>query len=292
MQNEQIFQRCKLAIARNFSRAANTYDEVAILQQEIGLRLLDRLELINIKPRSILDIGAGTGFTTKSLTHKYPEAQIFNLDIAEGALSFGKQKRSSNTQHYICADAELCPIKSQSIDLIFSNCALHWFLNPEFIFKEMHRILKPEGLLFFSTFGPDTLIELRQSFALVDQKNHVNHFIDMHHIGDILLAIGLQDPVMDMELLTLTYKNLGGLIRDLKFSGENFVFAEEPQGLSSKTTLEKLHSAYENYRNKENLLPATFEVVYGHAWGKELSTLHSSDSEGVIRIPVDHLQRL
>ena len=151
----------KLAIARNFSKAAPTYDEAAVLQQEIGQRLLERLELIKLFPTTILDLGSGTGFFSQALSQKYPKAIVLNADIAEGMINVAKHTRYSSAQFYVCADGDHLPIKSQSIDFVFSNCALHWFFAPQTVFNEIHRVLKPEGLLLFSTFGPDTLKELK-----------------------------------------------------------------------------------------------------------------------------------
>lgn len=282
----QIDIKHKLAIARQFSRAAHTYDQSAIIQQEVGVRLLERLDLIKLDPAVILDLGSGTGFFTSALSQKYPKAHIIKLDIAEHMLHFSSPKNS------ICGDGENLPLKNHSVDFIFSNCVFHWFVNPQKVLAEIRRVLKPEGLLLFSTFGPDTLKELRESFSTIDQQTHVNNFIDMHHIGDMLVQTQLHDPVMDMEMITLTYKNLMGLMRDIKDTGENLVYRQEPRGLSTKKTLDKLIDAYEYYRTEDNLLPATFEVIYGHAWASGETFLHQADEEGIVHFPVADLQML
>lgn len=276
----------KLAVARQFSRAARTYDQAAIIQQEVGSRLLERLDLIKLDPKLILDLGSGTGFFTPALAQKYPKAHILKLDIAEKILRFSSSKNA------ICGDGENLPLKNHSVDFIFSNCTFHWFVNPQKVLAEIHRVLKPEGLLLFSTFGPDTLKELRESFSTIDQNMHVNAFIDMHHIGDMLVQTQLHDPVMDMEMITLTYENVMGLIRDLKDTGSNQVYRKESMGLSPKETLNKLINAYEYYRTTEGLIPATFEVIYGHAWASGETFLQKADEEGVVRFPVADLQEL
>lgn len=281
----------KLALARHFSRAANTYNQAAIIHQEVGMRLLDRLDLIKLDPGVILDLGSGTGFFAPHLTQKYPKARIVKLDIAENMLRFSNKKNFA--QHTsVCGDGEYLPLKNHSVDFVFSNCVLHWFVNPQKVLAEIRRVLKPEGLVLFSTFGPDTLQELRESFSIIDRNTHVNTFMDMHHIGDMLIQTQLLDPVMDMEIITLTYQNLMGLIQDLKNTGENCVNREESIGLSSKGTIDKLINAYEHYRTRDGLLPATFEIIYGHAWCSGNTTLHQADEEGVIHFPIADLQIL
>jgi malonyl-CoA O-methyltransferase len=281
----------KVAIARHFNRAAPTYNQAAIIHQEVGTRLLERLDLIKLNPSVILDLGSGTGFFAPALAHKYPKAHIIKLDIAKSMLQFSQ--KTNPAQHFsICGDGEYLPLKNHSVDFVFSNCVFHWFVNPQKVLAEIRRVLKPEGLLLFSTFGPDTLKELRESFSTLDQDTHVNTFIDMHHIGDMLIQTQLLDPVMDMEMITLTYQNLMGLIQDLKDTGENYVNRERPIGLSPKSTLDRLINAYEHYRTTDGLLPATFEIIYGHAWCSGETFLHQADEEGVIHFPIADLQIL
>ena len=293
MHLSQNAHKHKLALAQHFSRAAHTYNQAAIIHQEVGMRLLDRLDLIKLDPDVILDLGSGTGFFASHLTQKYPKAHIIKLDIAENMLRFSKKKYFAKHTS-VCGDGDYLPLKNHSIDFVFSNCVLHWFVNPQKVLAEIRRVLKPEGLLLFSTFGPDTLQELRESFSTIDQNTHVNTFMDMHHIGDMLIQTQLLDPVMDMEMITLTYQNLMDLIQDLKDTGENYVNRQEPTGLSSKDTLAQLINAYEHYRTLDGvgLLPATFEVIYGHAWCSGETTLHQADEEGVIHFPIADLQIL
>lgn len=261
--------RQKLAIARNFSKAASTYDQAAIIQQEVGQRLLERLELIKLSPTTILDLGSGTGFFSQALSKKYPDAIVLNTDISEGMINFAKQVRHSPKQFHLCADGDYLPIKSHSIDFFFSNCALSWFFLPRTVFKEIRRLLKPEGLLLFSTFGPDTLQELKACFNMLDDKEHINPFIDMHDIGDMLLQEGLLGPVMDMEHITLAYKDIQTLINDLKLTGARFVnnLPSNSRGLFTPRYFQKLLSLYaRHFQDADQKFSATFEVIYGHAW--------------------------
>jgi len=270
----------KLAIAQNFSKVAAAYDEAAVLQQEIGRRLLERLDLIKFSPSTILDLGSGTGFFSKALSQKYSRAIVLNADIAEGMVNFAKHNHPTLEQFFLCADGDYLPIKSQSVDFVFSNCALHWFFSPQSIFKEIHRILKPEGLLLFSTLGPDTLKELRMCFKILENKEAENPFIDMHDIGDMLLQEGLIDPVMDMENITLTYKNIKELLNDLKLTGSNHLHTLSYDPITPDC-FNRLSTLYEKYKNVEQRLPATFEVIYGHAWRSEYAI-----TEDCRRIPL------
>lgn len=258
----------KSAIARSFSRAAPTYDKAAILQKEIGDRLFERLDFIPIEPKRILDLGAGTGLFSRQLAQKYPNAEIIHCDIAEGMLNHAQSLVNSHSNLVLlCADGDHLPIQSQSIDFVFSNCTLQWFFNPVSIFQEIGRVLKSEGLFLFSTFGRDTLKELRYCFSELDENHHVNHFLDMHDIGDILVQLQFQSPVVDMENITITYPNLKTLISDLKQTGANQVTLKNANVLSPKNTFDQLAKQYEVFRSEDNYLPATFEIVYGHAFG-------------------------
>lgn len=277
-------------IAKNFSRCAKTYDKAAVLQQAIGKRLIHRLELIKISPAIMLDLGSGTGFFSKALLQQYPQATLFNIDIAEGMLRYANKPSSLS----IAADGEFLPLKNNSVDFIFSNCMLQWSFNPQDILTEVHRVLKPEGLFLFSTFGPDTLKELKQSFLAFDPHSHVNLFMDMHDIGDLLLQADFTDPVMDIEYFTLTYKNVLGLVQDLRQTGSNIQYPapNTSKTFNPKSFRQKLIQHYELFRTPENRLPATFEVIYGHAFGSALKNLYRADEAGVISIPADNLEML
>jgi len=175
-----------------------------------------------------------------------------------------------NKRAYVCGDAERLPFADNSVELIFSSSTLQWCSNLDHTFAEFNRILKPGGLLMFSTFGPDTLKELRQSWQTVDATSgntvHVHDFIDMHDIGDAMMRAGYADPVMDVENFTLTYPDVYQLMRELKTLGAHNVANERRHTLTGKTRVKNMVAAYETLRNKGNL-PATYEVVYGHAWG-------------------------
>ncbi|HET7673947.1 MAG TPA: malonyl-ACP O-methyltransferase BioC [Gammaproteobacteria bacterium] len=248
----------RAAIRRAFDRAAAGYDAVAVLQREVGARLLERLDFTTLKPARILDAGAGTGFATRALAERYPAAQVVALDLAEGMVARASGERT-------CGDIEALPFADGTFDLVFSNLALQWLDTPRRAFEEFRRVLKQHGLLIFSTFGPDTLKELRAAWVEVDAAPHVSRFIDMHEIGDALVQATFAEPVIDVERITLTYMNVGGLLHDLKTLGAHNAVAGRSRGLTGKARYAQFTRAYEKHRT-DGRLPATWELVYGTAW--------------------------
>ena len=261
-----------------FGRAAQHYDQAAVLQREICHRMLARLEYIKYKPDVILDAGSGTGYGTRELLMRYPAARLLAIDIAPAmhlqarpAIPWWRQllksvgdKRGYQAS-YIVGDIEQIPLADSCAGLVWSNLALQWCNDLKQTFAEVRRVLQTGGLFMFSTFGPDTLKELRQAFRHMDDYSHVNRFTDMHDIGDMLVHNGFATPVMDMEYITLTYDDVIGVMRDLKAIGAHNVTQGRRRGLTGKNAWQKAISQYEILR-KEGKLPATFEVVYGHAW--------------------------
>ncbi len=262
----------KKLMRRAFNRAAADYDAAAVLQREVCARMLERLDFIKLQPARILDAGGGTGWGTRQLAQRYPAAQVIALDIAIGMLqiarghsSWWRKLFSGAQQTQVCGDIEALPLASNSVEMVWSNLAVQWCNDLPDTFIELHRVLKADGLLMFSTFGPDTLKELRQAFRGVDQHNHLNRFADMHDIGDMLVDAGFAEPVMDMECLTLTYDDVRGVLYDLKRIGAHNATAGRGQGLMGKNAWARLVENYERLR-RDGKLPATYEVVYGHAW--------------------------
>lgn len=279
--NKQDYLLDKYQTRRAFDRSARDYDEAAVLQREVADRVLERLDLMKPVPHRILDVGAGTGYCTQALARRYTRARVVALDIAEGMLRAARVKqrwwqRLQGRQRYVCGDAESLPLADASVDMLFSNLALQWCSNLETVFDEFRRVLAPGGLLLFTTFGPDTLRELRESWRAVDGHTHVNAFMDMHDIGDALLRARFENPVMDMEHLTLTYPDVRALMRDLKQIGAHNVTLGRARGLTGARRMQAMLEAYEAYR-QQGVLPATYEVIYGHAW------MSSSRTAGALR---------
>jgi malonyl-CoA O-methyltransferase len=263
----------KRQLRRSFERAADKYDAAAVLQHEVCKRMLDRLGYIKVSPSAILDAGSGTGNALPGLMARHPGTPLIALDIALGMLERGRKRLAwwrnvpglRPPLYGLCADLEQLPLRSGSIGLAWSNLALQWVNDLPRTFAELHRVLEPGGLLMFSTFGPDTLKELRRAYEGTDGRTHVNRFVDMHDIGDMLVHAGYADPVMDMEPFTLTYDDVRDLMRDLKSIGAHNVTQGRPGSLSGKSLMKAVQDQYETMR-RDGKLPATFEVVYGHAW--------------------------
>jgi malonyl-CoA O-methyltransferase len=258
----------KARVRASFDRAANTYDAAAVLQKLVRDEMLSRLDLVKIKPQAILDAGCGTGYGSFALQKRFRNAQIYSLDIALGMLQKTKLQRPFlqkilNKQHLLCADIENLPIASASMGLVWSNLALQWCNDLDGAFSEVARVLQPESLFVFSTFGPDTLKELRA--ASNNGHTHVSRFIDMHDIGDALTRAGFSAPVLDVERYTLTYDDVKAVMTDLKKIGAHNATQGRARGLQGKGFLQNLTLHYEQFRT-QGKLPATFEVVYGHAW--------------------------
>lgn len=287
------FSLDKRAVRRAFDRAADDYDEAAVLQHEVGRRMLERLELLRHRPRAIVDIGTGSGNLTRQLAQRCPDARLTAVDLAPRMLQRaragqGLLQRWRGRTAYLCADAEALPLTRQCSDMVFSNLMLQWCNDLDRAFAEMHRILRPGGVLMFSTFGPDTLRELRHCWRTVDGHNHVNAFIDMHDIGDALVRAGFAEPVMDMEYFTLTYPELRKLMLDLKTIGAHNVTRGRPRGLTGRTRWQQLRDNYERLRGEDGLLPATYEVIYGHAWQADVPSQRRA-RDGAVQVPIERL---
>ena len=253
-------------VRRSFGRSARDYDAAAVLQARVRDELLERLDIVRLEPAAVLDLGAGTGHASIALKRRYRSSQVVALDLAEGMLrEAGRRQTLLRRFRRVCGHAAALPLRDASVDLVFSNLMLQWCQDPDAVFGECRRVLKPGGLLTFTTFGPDTLVELRRAWAAADGRTHVNRFIDMHDLGDALVRSGFAEPVMDVERYTLTYAGVRELMRDLKSIGAHNVNAGRPKGLTGKGALTRMVEAYESFR-RDGRLPATYEVVFGHAW--------------------------
>jgi len=260
----------KRAVRRSFDRAAAGYDAAAVLQQEVCARSLERLSFIKHQPLRILDAGCGTGNAWTGLGQRFPRAELIALDLASAMLRTARNRLPwhrrwlGRVPAVVCGDLEALPLKAASIDMLWSNLALQWVNDLPAIFSELRRVLAPGGLLMFATFGPDTLKELRAAQP-GPARGGFNRFTDMHDIGDMLVAAGFADPVIDMEPFTLTYENVRAVMHDLKAIGAHNAAVDRPAALAGKSWLAALERNYEAFR-RDGSLPATFEVIYGHAW--------------------------
>ncbi|WP_255991354.1 malonyl-ACP O-methyltransferase BioC [Chitinolyticbacter albus] len=289
----ETFYTDKAAMRVAFDKAAGSYDAAAVLQREVADRMAERLDYIKLAPSRVLDAGCGTGYASPMLRARYPEAQLVELDLAPGMLQVARQKGQGgmlqrwlhlferNRVLQVCGDVERLPLADASVELIWSNLTLQWCNTPDAVFAECFRVLKPGGLLMFSTLGPDTLKELRAAFDGIDGYSHVNRFIDMHDLGDALVKAGMATPVMDMEQITLTYPDAKAVMRDLKAIGAHNVTEGRNRGLMGKAAWQQVVAQYERFRHAGEL-PCSYEVVYGHAWKPEPRPGQLADGRQVI----------
>jgi malonyl-CoA O-methyltransferase len=275
--------------------------ESDFLRREIAARMRDKLELVKIQPERVLDAGCGEGADLLQLQKRFTKAQVLGLDGSIEMLASAARAqmgamgsvdrmlskwlpstfRSEPEVSLACGDFSRLALAGGSIDLVWSNLALHWHPQPDLVFAEWRRVLRTDGLLMFSCFGPDTLLELRQAFAVIDDVSHTLPFVDMHDFGDMLVNAGFATPVMDMEKLTLTYESVEKLFADVRALGGNPLLTRR-QGLIGKRAYQALCDQLEAMRNADGRIPLTFEVIYGHAF-KPIPTRLAS-GESIIRM--------
>jgi malonyl-CoA O-methyltransferase len=262
-------------LRRRFDRAAPTYEAAAALAHEVGGRMAERLDLLRAVPSRVLDAGSGTGSGARLLRRRYPGSVVVETDFSlrmlersarhTGWWRRGIRRMTRAWEPRVCADVEGLPFTDASFDMVWSNLALHWLESPQDVFAELYRVLRPGGVCLFSTLGPDSLKELRAAYSQVDSYVHVHRFIDLHDYGDMLVGARFADPVMDMEYLTLTYRDVPALLRELKAASAGNADPGRRPGLTAKAAVLRLEAAYGAYA-REGRVPATFEVIYGHAW--------------------------
>lgn len=259
-------------IRRHFDRAAPRYAEAAVLHAEVERRVLERLDWIKIRPERILDAGCGPGRGVRLLQERYPKAHCIALDLSLEMLRQVRTDRprwlpgrARNVPRPVCADMSRLPLRDHCVDLLYSGVSLHWVADLPALFAEFRRILRPGGLLMFTTVGPDTLKELRAAWSAVDDRTHINRFPDLHDLGDFMLAAGLRDPVTDMEQFTLTYGDPLDVLRDLRAIGVDTVLGRHHPGLTGPKRIRAMADAYRALQI-DGQIPATWEIVYGSAW--------------------------
>jgi len=280
-----------------FDRAAPRYDGAARLQRDIAGQLIERLDVIRLQPRRILDIGCGTGYLSSIVAGRYRGAHVIGIDLAEAMAHHAATARNALAQRlravaglrarcdFLCSDAEALPLASESVDMVVSNLTLQW-CDVRAVFAEVVRVLKPGGLFMFSTFGPDTLKELRAAWHSVDGDVHVHPFVDMHDIGDWMLADGFADPVLDVERVRLGYRDVMGLLKELKQLGAHNVATSRRRALTGRERFERFRAAYPVDRPDGSVV-ATYEVVFGHAWAPHPAQL--TPSRNATAVPLSEL---
>ncbi|MDR6379797.1 methyltransferase domain-containing protein [Paraburkholderia caribensis] len=289
-----------------FDRRAATFDDVAFLPREIAQRMRERLDYIKVNPAQVLDAGCGAGDDLPTLRERFPEAPVFGADLSRAMLARAVQHDATDTSwrrflpaslgkalgsrgpRFAQADFSALPFASGAFEFIWSNLALHWHSRPDLVFPEWQRVLKVNGLLMFSTLGPDTLKELRGAYAEIEAAHgvnthkHVIDFVDMHDLGDMLVESGFEIPVMDQETLTITYKSPESLLADVRRWGAYPFRRETSPGVASRRMRNALLAALEARRRADGTIPLTFEVIYGHAW-KAVPRM-TPEGHGIVRI--------
>jgi len=288
-------------VRRGFERAASGFDAAAALHREVATRMAERLGAVRIAPAVVLDAGCGTGEALGELCARYPDARAVGVDLAYNMASATRARAAADRRSgthpqgsgarvsgtalplwVICGDMQHLPLRAGAVDLVWSNLALQWANEPALAFAEFHRVLATGGLLSFTTLGPDTLRELRSAFAAADSAVHVHRFVDMHDLGDMLMHAGFADPVMDMETLTLVYTDAQALILELRALGATNAAKGRRRTLTGARRWRRALAALEGFRAKGGL-PASFEIVYGHAWKPEPK--QAADGRAIVRFP-------
>lgn len=268
--DDRQFELDAALVKRSFDRAAKDYDAHAPLQRVVRERLLEKLDVVTLEPTALLDAGCGPGGALRPLAKRFPRSKLLALDIAPNMLVEARRNKPwFRSLRTIEGNLANMPLENGSVDMVFSNLALQWANDLDGVFAQFRRVLRGGGLVVFSTFGPDTLKELREAWSAVDGYTHVNRFLDLHDVGDALVRAGFTEVVMDVEHFTLTYDHARGLLRDLKAIGAHNVNAGRAHGLTGRQRFAAFEKAYEIFRN-DGKLPATYEVVYGTAWLPEL----------------------
>lgn len=258
--------------------------------QRTGDELLERLELMRIDPELIVDLGAGTGRMSAALTARFASASIISVDASLRMLQFGQaprvglvrrlMSRRTSSSGAVQADAGRLPLADASVDLVVSNLMLHC-CDPVRVLGEVRRVLKPEGALLFSTFGPDTLRELNSAWLEVGADRRVLRFMDMHDLGDIMLKAGLVDPVVDMDNVTLTYPDTSTLWRDLRSMGSRNVRMDRSRTLTGPRRFAALEQVLIQRFRTDGLIRMTAELVYANAWAKPVNKDRNASDSGL-----------
>lgn len=279
-------------IRRAFSRSAAGYDAVAVLQHEVEKRLLESLEyLADRTPQVAVDVGSGPGHAAAMMRKRWPKAQVLALDLALPMLREAKKQAGWwKPFSRVCADARALPLAEGSVDVLFSNLCLQWVEDLPAVFAGFRRVLKPGGLLLCSTFGPDTLHELRDAFADADDTPHVSRFTPIAQFGDTLMMSGFRDPVLDRDRFNLTYADLPALMRELRAMGATNAMSTRRHTLTGRRRFAAASAAYEPLRGADGKLPSTWEVIYAHAWAPEPGApIRGQGGEEIASVPLSRI---
>ena len=283
-------------VRRAFSRSAPHYARAAALQREIQARLLESLDYLDdpalnrAPPRTVLDLGSGPGTAAEVLRRRWPKAQVIALDLALPMLRQARARAGWwRPFARVCGDARALPLAEASVDVLFSNLCLQWVDDLPAALAGFRRVLRPGGLLLFSTFGPDTLHELRAAFAQADDTPHVSGFASIAQVGDALLHAGFRDPVLDRDHFVHAHPDLAHLMRELRAIGATNALHARRHTLTGRARFSAAAAAYEPHRGGDGLLPATWEAIYAHAWAPDAGTPLRAAGIDTVGVPVDRI---
>lgn len=283
-----VFDRRQLR--RSFGRAASKYTEVAALQREVEARLLEQLGYLDDRqPQRVLDLGSGPGRAAGAMKKRWPKAEVIALDAALPMLrEVPKHTRFWRPVRRVNADVSKLPFADQCADVIFSSLCLQWLDDLPAVLSEFRRVLRPDGLLLFSTFGPETLSELRDAYLQAGEIPPLSPFAAIQQVGDAMLAAGFKDPVLDRDRYTLTYPDLRGLMRELRAIGAGDARHNRPRGLGGRDRLRRVTNHYETQR-RDGVLPSTWEVITAQAWGPAPGAPRRDGGADLASFPADRI---
>lgn len=277
-------------VRRSFGRAATGYGAAAALQRAVEARLFESLDYLDDRvPAVALDVGCGPGTASLELQRRFPKAQVVALDLALPMLR--QLPRASRWQPWksapqpVCADARALPLADASVDLLFCNLCLQWVDDLAAAFAGFRRVLKPGGLLLCSTFGAETLVELREAFSTADDAPHVSPFAGIAQFGDALVQAGFRDPVLDRDVDIHGYDDLAALMRELRALGATNAMASRRRALTGRSRFARAQAAYEAFRGDDGRLPARWETITAMAWAPAPGTPIRERGGEVVRIP-------
>lgn len=254
-------------VQRRFDRASGEFDRADFVHRLTFDELLQRLSPVVIKPRRILDLGCATGAGGRQLARRYRRSRVISLDASFAMLQqLGKRRSLLAKPSALQGDACRMPLREGSIDLVFANMLLPWIDDYTTCLSEIARVLRKDGVFAFATFGPDSLAEIREAWHAIDDDWHVNAYPDMHDIGDALVRAGLRDPVLDVDYLTVTYRDTDALYRDLTNAAARNCLHGRRQTMTGKKRFRAMNELLAD-RMVDNVLSLRLELVYGHAWG-------------------------
>jgi len=288
-------------VRRAFSRAAHGYDNAAALQREVAARLMEQLDYLDdpalnrAPPQVVLDVGCGPAHATVAMQKRWPKAQVIALDLALPMLhaarhNFGGWRPFTRRPDPVCADARALPLRDASVDVLFSNLCLQWVEDLPAVFAGFRRVLRPGGLLLLSSFGPDTLHELRAAFAQADAAPHVSPFASIAQVGDALMHAGFRNPVLDRDGMSTHYADLPALMRELRAIGATNALRSRRSTLTGKSRFARAADAYEvERRGNDGLLPASWEIITAMAWAPDAGAPIREAGAEIAQFPADRI---